>query len=606
MNKIVCGKFDNNVCFNKTENLTNPKKIRIGSTNPSELKTKKYTPISINHEFILFNNKIYEHRDFTVKINQLKIENLIVLTNKEYLFFVDTICDFDIKIKIFENIFPIFKHIRYSSDLQNNYNELCKLLNQIELLNIRGNSLSHFLSTKYLYKIERKLRFKNTLDKYFAFAYKAGYQEVFKFKEENDDRCVISMDFNSMYLSNMEGKFIEPKSIKYIKFDYVKQDVEELNNGLYHVILHNPKNSFFNSFHPFKYTKKLKSFSFNLEQNQSIEILLFKNELLYYKQFFEKYEIIEGLYSKNNIKHPLCNLGMYLYSERLKYKNENNRLMQDYIKFQIINLHSSTNKKFFKQKWFKNQNELLSYLEKEYMIRTETLIDFPHHEYFKFQKCKNKINAKIINFNRYESVYSLSSQVVANSRLKMIQTIEQFLKFKSVEICYCNIDSIHISIDRSQVKSFLKYFENLFSDKIGKLKIETIANKGYWFDVGRYWLINDDNNLMQYKNILFNRLYSSEPFVFNRKFIYIRNNLFYKYKTIKYFNIFNSFSYGKKLNKNNTFIRYNYEEIKNFYVVNSSKTIEILHSKKIKSDVLKKLHTTVKVKPSVSQALRLV
>ena len=128
---------------------------------------------------------------------------------------MEELIDFDLDIKVFENLYPIFDNIKFSSDPKINYEKLIELMDIIKKFQLSGNSLAHNLSTKYLYKIERKLRFKNTLDTCFAFAYKGGYQEVFKLKEERIDRVVISMDFNSMFPYCMLGKFLEPKSVEY-------------------------------------------------------------------------------------------------------------------------------------------------------------------------------------------------------------------------------------------------------------------------------------------------------------------------------------------------------------------------------------------------------
>ena len=44
-----------------------------------------------------------------------------------------------------------------------------------------------------------------------------------------------------------------------------------------------------------------------MEENQWIETLLFKNEIEYYKLFFEDIEVIEGLISDKCIPHTLLN-----------------------------------------------------------------------------------------------------------------------------------------------------------------------------------------------------------------------------------------------------------------------------------------------------------
>ncbi len=581
--KIVCGKFDDKIHITLPQ--AKNKRIRIGSKNPNTLKTQVFQPISTDGKVILHNNTIYNTREFLAEIDKSILNKIIVLTLREKELILEALVDFDIKVKVFEVIYPIFNHIKYISNIHKNYEELKSLLYKVDEFDIKGKSLANNLSTEYLYKIERKLRFKNKLDYFFAFAYKGGYSEVFKLKEEREDRVIIAFDYNSMYVDSMMHKFIEPKSIKYKNFRGKKTNLDQLENGLYRVIFKNAKDTFFRKFHPFKYMKLNRSFYFNIEESQDIEILLFKNEIDYYKKFFNNIEIIEGFYSKKEIDHPLKEYAKNIYKERLKYKSENNTLMNDFCKFKLITIHSSTNAKRFKKMYFRTKEEIVNYLSFKYMIK------FPNHlssdgklaliedkNYFTFTKHQNGYQAKIINFNTYESVYSLSSQIIANSRIKMLQTIERFQQHNSVEVCYINIDSIHISIQKKELDKFLIKHKNIISNELGDLKIESISEKGYWFDVGRYWLISN-KKVDIFKNSFFNQKNNSNKFVFNKKLNYISISPQFTYVKTVYTNIYKAFSYHKKIVNPNLdkidFERYNFEEIYDLNVAQSSYTQEI-------------------------------
>jgi len=600
--KIICGKFDNTINFNPTLVSQGKERVRIGSVNPNTLKTIQYTPISTNGISIKYKDNILLARDFFSKMNKKDLRNLMVLTYKERQLLLDVLVDFDIDVKVFELIYPFFKHIKYISNIEKNYYELISLLNKVDELDIKGKSLAHNLSTKYLYKIERKLRHKNKYDYFFAFAYKGGYQEVFKLKEEREDRVIISFDFNSMYIDGMMGKFMEPKSIKYKKFASQPENLKTLAYGLYRVILKNPKNSFFASFHPFKYTKMFQSFSFQLDSHQEIELLLFKNELMYYKTFFNEVEFLEGFYNTKTISHPLKNEAIKTYSDRLDYKNEDNQILGDLSKYKLITMHSSTNPKNFKSLFFTTKEKMLDYLSHEFMLSfpSDILIDeklylISKNNYFTFDRVKNGYKVKCIDYKNNKSVYSISSQIIANGRLKMIQTIEKFLQSDSVEICYCNIDSLHISIQKDKVDDFLSKHSNMISDKIGDLKIETIASKGYWFDIGRYWLI-EDKSVKLFKNALFNYLGNKEQFLKSRIFKRVHKFDDFSYVKTIYLNIYKAFSYSKKLEKKDfidytNMIRYNFEEIKNFDVASDSINKEILDGSPKKIQLFDKIAT---------------
>jgi len=593
---IICGKFDN--CIDM--NIPNIKKTRIGSINPNKLTKNKYIPISTNGRMVKFEDKIYSIDDLFRFLHINNINDLIVLTGYEKNLILEKSIDFDIKIHVFEFIYPIFNEIRYISNIEKNYSKLLEVIKIIDNLGIKGKTLGNNLSTNNLFKIERKLRFKNNLDYFFTFSYKGGYQEVFKLKEERSDRIVIAFDFNSMYASNMDGYFLEPRYIKYINLRGKNINIENLKNGMYRVILKRPKDTFFLKFHPFKYVRLRSSFYFNLEKEQCIEILIFKNEIEYYGSFFESIDIIEGFYSNKKIKHPLYEYAKSMYIDRTQYTIN---YMKSLCKFKLVTIHGSTNMKNYINLYFKTKSEMIDYVSSKFMIQFPEDMSEDYKlslicdsNIFSFQKKNNTYKAKIINYNSHSVIYSLSSQIIANSRIKMLKTIELFLKHESVEICYCNIDSLHISIKKDEVDSFLQHNSNLISNKLGCLKIESISNKGYWFDIGRYWLLGD-NGVDIFKNVYFNRKGNKTPFIKDAKVKYIYKSESFSYVKSIYISLYNSFSYSKKVNVDNKnidnidFFRYNHHEINELDVAKQSYTKEILSSKKLKIDLYNKLST---------------
>jgi hypothetical protein len=599
---IACGKFDSKISIDGySSDISRNRRIRIGSKNPNRLFENQYTPISTNGDVILCDGEIFNPHDFLISSHG---RNLIVLTNKEKALLLDALIDTNTELKVFEVKYPVFDHIKYVSNVHKNYEELNRLLNVISELEIKGESVTHHASTSFLYKIERKLRYKNNLDKLFAFAYKGGYQEVFKLKEERIDRQILALDFNSMFADCMKGIFLEPKSVRYQNFSKESNiNLKNLENGLYRVILKQPTNSFFNKYHPFKYVKLNNANYFDLEDNHNIELLLFKNELIFYQKYFGKVEVKEGFISKNSITHPLVSQANLIYSDRLKYKKIGDKIMENISKLHLITMHSSTNQKRFKYLTFKSSKKLIAYLSSKYMIEFPpemsdemklTLIE--DYNNFNFKHLNNRIQAKLRNFDSNDTVYSISAQILANSRIKMIRTIEKFLQHPSVEICYANIDSIHISILKSELTSFLQNNRKLISNKMGDLKIETIASKGYWFDVGRYWLINDAGDVDLFKNRLFNHKGTNSNFTDNRKLNIIIKGKHYSYVKPVFMHLFNAFSYNKKVNgrdnvDNVNYDRYSFNEISGLKVAAESYNREILKSKRLKIDLFKKIAT---------------
>jgi hypothetical protein len=603
MLRVVSGKFGQDVDIGKICTQKCSKRIRIWSKHQKELRAIKYTPISTDGVSIYNGSCKSFIRDYFNSHLIVNSINLIVLTSKEKFLILSEIVENEINLTVFEEVFTDVKNISYISNIEKQFNILKKYIIRKEKSIFKGNSFSNFFTNSHLYKIERKIRFKNGYDRIFALAYNGGYQEVFKLKEERKDRVIIALDFNSMYSSCMEGDFAEPKSLKYINLRDKQVSLDSLLNGLYRVKLIKPKDSlFFNNYHPFTYNICTKKFKFDLNGVGEIETLLFKNEVLFYSKYFEEVKLMECIISNKKIKHPLWPRAQREYKKRISYalnKDFNNERIS---KYNLLTMHSSSNTKQYIYRYFRNKEDILKHLELNYMVsfpynlsNDEKILLLIKSDYFSLQKKGNGFLLKMINFSNNKAVYSLSAQVIANSRLKMIKTIEKLLGHNTVEICYANIDSIHISIKSENVVSFFKSFKGIISERLGDFKIQAISDRGYWFDVGRYWLFKD-NNVNLYKNAIFNHKGSCSKFSRNRKIKIICENEKFKYVKSAYASIENAFTYHKRLQLNDDVdkidcFRYRLEEIRDLDVAGETYNQEILNSRGIKISLFNKLAT---------------
>ena len=107
------------------------------------------------------------------------------------------------------------------------------------------------------------------------------------------------------------------------------------------------------------------------------------------------------------------------------------------------------------------------------------------------------------------NICSLYSLVIARARIKMMETISLFSGFEDLEVCYANVDSLHVSVPRERYPKFQQFLceKNLLGENLGQLKIENTASYGIWFFPGRYWLY--DEKVVQYKNINLNSRYGN-------------------------------------------------------------------------------------------------
>lgn len=594
---IVCGKLDNKIelksCNSHKETTTRLFAKRFKSEHQA-----KSISISYGKKGIWFEGSHWEPDAFYLKASTIGVRRLLVLTREEYFQIVELASAHNISIDIFEINFPIFSGIKYNSNARINYDVLTKNLLTLRRLGIHSKSLSRELSNRYWCEIAKKQQFKNTNDRYFFFAYCNGYQEVFKLREERENRIIVALDFNSMYVDCMRGEFCNPRSLEYRDFQGAIGLPSDLKHGIYRVRLIGARESFMLDHHPFIFKRLGQSWCFQLKAGNNIETLLHKEELIYFSQFFDQVELIEGLCSGNSIEHPLVKKGLSLYKDRLYHRRRGDRIKENLCKISMQHMHSASNQRIFSTQVFDDLQQVRDFLSNSFMMNLE-MIDFgelaellSHQKYFNLSRIAQKYRLSYLDIDSSSNLFCLSSQVVANARLKMVQTLERFLSQPSVEVCYTNIDSIHLSIHRDQLDTFLERNQDIISDELGALKVETISDKGYWFDTGRYWLMKN-GEVVLFKNKGFNNMVASTPFVSRRRIKKLVDTETFTHLHTYTITIENSFSYHKKLENRqpleSKFVRFNYEEIQEPHIANLTVAHEQLNSKKKKINLLSRI-----------------
>jgi len=502
---------------------------------------------------------------------------------------------FCVEVHVLEERYPIFGDIKYVSNLPDNINEAKKRLNEIKMLGIKGGGLNKWLSTYYRYRQERKIRFKSTLDSLVYFSCLPPYQEVFKAKEARPDRLIYALDFNSMYAACMQGDFPSPQHLKHIKFEPNTAWSEGLNDGFYRVILIDAKDTFFLKYHPFRYAKSNRSYAFDLWPGDSVEIFLPRDEVSFYSNFFKRIEIVEGLVSTRTIKHPLSLEVDELY--QMRKGDSVGQSKRRLAKISMTVASSVANPRRYYAKRFKSLADVLVEFEKVFGVKFDNNLPVNHciemaksgGRLFVSEGMDGRYYAKIFKIDNFDSIYTLYSKVVSNSRIRMLSLLEKLMTIESLELCYANVDSLHVSIDRSDrdlLDSLL--FEDL-SGAMGKVKIEAVATSGYWSDLGRYWLISS-GEVIKYSNVLFSQRHSTDPFVNQRLFKRVHSIFGFRYVESFFLGIKKTFSYKKKLinplDVDSVFYeRYNFSDVFSASAASSSVSKEMLDSYKIKSSL---------------------
>lgn len=479
-----------------------------------------------------------------------------------------------------------------TEDLKNKsiIEEYKKITNVLGCENIYNyNSIFNYSIRTGLKKLINKKSFIDKgLDLNFLNSFKPAWAEVFKIRESRKDRKIIVLDVNSMFPYCMTMKnFTEIDQMICKKINNDKESelflnkikTQEINNGISIVTftlkedLTQEDKQFIENFNYLNLYIKGENFFFNNLSNKIFQTHIHNTEIERLSKYFE-FKIIEIIYSINATKHYLSNSVEFLYKKKLE--NKDDLILKNILKTSLVSYHSVTNKSIMKVKknYFKSQKEAVCYFKNilgiKYLAQWKNIL-------FSVKKHLKDVYIKEINFKNdkievitHESfhldttqIYSLPSQIYANSRVVLFTFLELCNKYNienrnEVEVCYMNIDSVHLSIKETEIELFLSYIKSEISQtQIGKFKIEGIFDTGIWFDPGRYWLFNygkDGYEVKVNKSSVF-QTNNNNKWIVSKKFELLDK---YGFPIIKKHYLFFSTQYNKiflKKNKNNIILK---------------------------------------------------
>ena len=585
---ITCGRFDPLIAFDPDLIVKSTAVRRIVAPNPNCLQPFQFTPIATDGRHVLHESGLEELDAFLASHVESSKPPLVVLTNREYLAALEAASLRGCRLYAFENQFPLFPRLRYAPSLRANLVTLRKLLRKVRQLGIVASSFSRDQSTRHLHRVARALKFKSDLDRFFFFSLREGHQEVYKHVEERPDRAVVALDFNSMFADCLRGRFCEPRAVRHRVFDRPPAAPETLDEGIYRVVLRGARPGFIQDHHPFHFRRLGRSFHFRLDVGGSVEALLHKSELLHFARFFDAVDVKEGFCSRRAIAHPLAQAAERLYARRRHARSRGDDALEQFCKSSLQLMHSATNQRHYRHTGFASPRELCDFLASNYSLSLDAQVPpadlqrfLGRTAYFGVRDHAEGLELRHVDIDAASAVYCLSSGVLANARVKLLAAIERFVAYDSVEICYANIDSVHLSIAKDRLDGFLRHFEDLIGHSLGQMKVEAIAERGYWFDVGRYWLLKD-GRVVQFRNKGFNHGRSQDAFVARRRAYAHHEAEGFSHLRPFVRRLEDSFSYTKKLGPPGSgttdFVRCSIEEIKTADAMNATEAAEMLRS----------------------------
>ncbi len=497
-----------------------------------------------------------------------------------------------------ESLFPFLKTIKYISNSKKNYLTLLKY-KKIWFDKFKDN-YTKTITSKYFLKTARKIINNSSLDKYFNYANNTPINQSLVFLERRPNRSIIALDFNSMYASCMLDLYLEPSSLEHIVFtDYVNIDLSTLEFGIYQVKINGPYTEFLKRFNYFSKNTSLGYFDYILKDTDSVITILSSMEINFWSNHCGSIKIKSGFYSKHLIKHPLAKDANRLFSTRQHYKNQGNIDFEYQCKFELALLHSVINKNKSILISNKNYDSLINCVKEKmqkFKVLDELNINFRH-----FIQNNNKITitkedelfkAHVPIYDGRKQISSMFSFTISHVRLKLIKLLQYIYSLKYPTICYYNVDSVHVSLNKNDLNKFINSIDNILGTDLGQLKIECIADTGVWFQPGRYFLLKD-NKIIKSANSGISMPFDKTPLRSSRPVIKIRKFKNYKYQYLSKVYASHSLSYKSKLNNiSNDYLvynRFNYDEVSSDNIVINTVWNEISNSSQIKDQVYNKL-----------------
>ena len=348
------------------------------------------------------------------------------------------------------------------------------------------------------------IRRKTPLDSRFYFAWHLPIQDVFVLEERRVDRCVIALDINAMYSACMQQKIPKTSALRHLALNRNYQSDEKLAAGLYRCRLSKPSTKFLKEHNPFRIFFCGRRLQACL--SEPVEVDLNEFEISYYAHHFDQIHLIDAVISDKTVPHPLAKEAKRIFARRLSYRSHGNKPLAAREKFLATLISSCANRPKRLKRTFPNRLEAMKYLKRTHGIYPA--MDEPdvatdmwlwHGKGAKMSVAPNGTSVDIPDVGDNSSCFMLGQRIVAKGRIHLLELMERVLSSGTdIQICYVNIDSIHVSIPKNQLDGVMKNLNAEASSAMGAFKIEAITPHGLWLEPGRYWLYS--NKVEKFKN----------------------------------------------------------------------------------------------------------
>lgn len=347
-------------------------------------------------------------------------------------------------------------------------------------------------------RICNSLRRKTVWDERFHLAWHAPIQDVFLLEERRPDRTVVALDVNAMYSTCMQQGIPHPAAIRHIECGRDYRAGEQLSAGLYRCRLSGTKTAFIRRHNPF--TAFFCGRRLGAPLSDEIEVDLNEFEVSYFERHFSRIYLVDGVVADKVVPHPLAREARRLFACRRNYRTQDNKPLADREKVRATLLSSCAGRPGRSSQTFPAYTDAKAYLAERYGISPPA--DEPAAATEEWVRRAKRLalsstdeGVEVVGpkLGDPSTCHMLGQRTVAQGRVRLLQLMESVLALDpDVEICYVNIDSVHISVPSTRSQAVLTCLNEIASDEMGAIKIEAVTRHGLWLEPGRYWLYSVD------------------------------------------------------------------------------------------------------------------
>lgn len=443
------------------------------------------TPIGADPDCIVDANSRYSIGDYPER----HYDNPVTLTQRE----ADLIALANPGAKppsVLETMHPWLPPRKYTGNAQHNYVQLLALIRRYgkhlfaadDFCNQGWNTICNAIGMI------------SSLDARFYSAWHLPLQDAYILEETRPDYSVIAIDFNAMYAACMQYLFPHPGRLKTVRYDRLLKGNEVLPPGLFRCQLGGTISPFIRRYSPFRHFFSGRYLGAALDGG--IEIDLNEFEIAFYRRHFSQIHLVDGVVSDRTVNHPLAREAQRAHARRLNDKAQSNKPLADREKFRMTLMASCANRPRKQKCLFPNLEGALAYLRANYGVSPHAGEPIPAFclwlsgkKGISLRRHVDGVELVAPDLQSASACFSLSQRIIARSRTLMLEKMEALAsKWPGLELCYCNIDSIHFSVPDTLLATVRAYLQGQASREMGGFKIESITKHGLWLEPGRYWL----------------------------------------------------------------------------------------------------------------------